>query len=594
MGSSRHRDRSRDRDRDRDHDRGRDRDRDRRDRKRRSRDRDRHRDRDRDRDRRDRDRRSRSRHRERTPEKAAIPDGNKLLAETLATIAATRNYAALVAQRNGELANENSNSQGEDLSTEEEKRRRRRSRWAGGEHEKIFIPGMPTILPCNLSKEQEEAYLLQLQIEEVSRKLRSGDLGIPPNPEERSPSPEPIYSSDGKRLNTREFRTRRRLEEDRHMLVLRMQSINPEFKPPVDYNRPPVIRVSDKVMIPQEEHPEINFVGLLIGPRGNTLKTMEKETGAKIIIRGKGSVKEGKVGRKDGQPLPGEDEPLHAYITATNPENVKKAVEKIKEVIRQGVEVPESQNDLRRMQLRELAQLNGTLRENEGLRCNNCGATDHKSWLCPDKPNVTNNIVCSSCGAAGHIARDCRQKRPGQGGPPQAGDKAKIDEEYMSLMAELGEGPPPPGTAVTNGTTMTTTRKMATGINMFEQQMQPRPLMPPPVQTHMVNPTMAAMAPPPWVTAANMTWQPGPPGIMPPPPPPGASSPPQIGMSWMATNNQPPPPGAATTTSSTMPPWQTAQFAWPPAPPSACLAPPPPPGIDMSSLLSAPPPPPPS
>lgn len=33
------------------------------------------------------------------------------------------------------------------------------------------------------------------------------------------------------------------------------------------------------------------------------------------------------------------------------------------------------------MQLRELAQLNGTLRENDGLRCNNCGATDHKSWL---------------------------------------------------------------------------------------------------------------------------------------------------------------------------------------------------------------------
>lgn len=34
-----------------------------------------------------------------------------------------------------------------------------------------------------------------------------------------------------------------------------------------------MIRVSDKVMIPQEEHPEINFVGLLIGPRGNTLKS---------------------------------------------------------------------------------------------------------------------------------------------------------------------------------------------------------------------------------------------------------------------------------------------------------------------------------
>lgn len=40
----------------------------------------------------------------------------------------------------------------------------------------------------------------------------------------------------------------------------------------VSFARPPVVRVSDKVLIPQEEHPDINFVGLLIGPRGNTLK----------------------------------------------------------------------------------------------------------------------------------------------------------------------------------------------------------------------------------------------------------------------------------------------------------------------------------
>lgn len=44
------------------------------------------------------------------------------------------------------------------------------------------------------------------------------------------------------------------------------------------------------------------------------------------------------------------------------------------------------------MQLRELAQLNGTLRETDGPRCTNCGSNEHKSWLCPDKPNVTNNV----------------------------------------------------------------------------------------------------------------------------------------------------------------------------------------------------------
>lgn len=63
----------------------------------------------------------------------------------------------------------------------------------------------------------------------------------------RSPSPEPIYSTDGKRLNTREYRTRRKLEEERHRLVQRMQQINPDFKPPPDYKcvsarRPPAPR----------------------------------------------------------------------------------------------------------------------------------------------------------------------------------------------------------------------------------------------------------------------------------------------------------------------------------------------------------------
>ena len=60
---------------------------------------------------------------------------------------------------------------------------------------------------------------------------------------------------------------------------------------------------------------------------------MERDTGAKIIIRGKGSVKEGKVGRKDGQPLPGVDEPLHVYVTANNPEAVKKAVDRVRKKV---------------------------------------------------------------------------------------------------------------------------------------------------------------------------------------------------------------------------------------------------------------------
>lgn len=37
----------------------------------------------------------------------------------------------------------------------------------------------------------------------------------------------------------------------------------------------------------------------------------------------------------------------------------------IRNILKQGIETPEDQNDLRKMQLRELARLNGTLREDD-------------------------------------------------------------------------------------------------------------------------------------------------------------------------------------------------------------------------------------
>ncbi|XP_064600876.1 splicing factor 1-like [Liolophura sinensis] len=448
-----------------------------------------------------------------------------------------------------------------------ERKRKRKSRWAAvDDAEKTVIPGMPTTIPANLSNEQERQYLVHLQIEEISRRLRTGDLGIPPNPEDRSPSPEPIYNNEGKRLNTREYRTRKRLEEERHRLVTEASNLNTEYKPPADY-KPPIIRVNDKVMIPQEEHPDINFVGLLIGPRGNTLKNLEKETGAKIIIRGKGSVKEGKIGRKDGQPLPGEDEPLHAYVTANNPENVKKAVEKIKEIIKQGIEVPEGQNDLRRQQLRELALLNGTLRENDGLA--------KLKQLQTAQTIITNTIVCSVCGGTGHLAQDCKQKRPGDSFRLQqvqtAADKAKMDSEYMSLMAELGEGPPPsqknesPASHQNHNHSHHTPQQHQFNRPSFGQQQQPpMGLTPPWAQNSPRLPTMMG----------------GPPNTFQQPPPNNMASPMQ------GNNHQP----MFTSTPASIPPWQQGLNSTPTQPVSSSPAM----GVQPPQLLTAPPPPPPN
>ena len=76
-------------------------------------------------------------------------------------------------------------------------------------------------------------------------------------------------------------------------------------------------------------------------PRGNTQKRLEAETGCKIVIRGKGSVKEGKRSRRDGMPDPTENEDLHVVITAPNSQALKNATTRVKKLL---VPVDDSMN----------------------------------------------------------------------------------------------------------------------------------------------------------------------------------------------------------------------------------------------------------
>lgn len=146
-------------------------------------------------------------------------------------------------------------------------------------------------------------------------------------------------------------------------------------------------------------------------------------------------MKDGKLIRRDGMPIPGEDEPLHAFISATTAESCQKAVEKIRNIIHQGIEVPEGENDLRKSQLRELALLNGTLREHEGLA--------RLRAMAEAQTIATNKIQCSLCGGFGHLPSDCKLRDPSVT-MEQLGinptERAKMDSEYTALMAELGVG----------------------------------------------------------------------------------------------------------------------------------------------------------
>ncbi|KAM3739018.1 hypothetical protein ACB098_09G174600 [Castanea mollissima] len=325
-------------------------------------------------------------------------------------------------------SNQNGNGSGESGSGP----RKRKSRWADDEPKPL-----PTSLPIQLPdfmKEltggiefDPEIQALNSRLLEISRMLSSG-LPLDDRPEgARSPSPEPIYDNMGIRINTREYRARERLNRERTEIISQIIKRNPAFKPPADY-RPP--KLQKKLYIPMKEYPGYNFIGLIIGPRGNTQKRMERETGAKIVIRGKGSVKEGRLQQKrDLKPDPSENEDLHVLVEADTQDALDAAAGMVEKLLQP---VDEVLNEHKRQQLRELAALNGTIRDEE--YCRLCGEPGHRQYACPSRTSTfKSDVLCKICGDGGHPTIDC---------PVKGTTGKKMDDEYQNFLAELGGSVP--------------------------------------------------------------------------------------------------------------------------------------------------------
>ncbi|XP_056151543.1 KH domain-containing, RNA-binding, signal transduction-associated protein 1a [Lampris incognitus] len=52
------------------------------------------------------------------------------------------------------------------------------------------------------------------------------------------------------------------------------------------------LKLKERVLIPTKQFPRVNFVGKILGPQGNTIKRLQEETGAKISVLGKGSMRD--------------------------------------------------------------------------------------------------------------------------------------------------------------------------------------------------------------------------------------------------------------------------------------------------------------
>ncbi|RAL64992.1 hypothetical protein DID88_001582 [Monilinia fructigena] len=267
------------------------------------------------------------------------------------------------------------------------RRRKKRNRWGDAtENKAAGLMGLPTAIMANMTSEQLEAYTLHFRIDEITQKLRIDD--VVPADGDRSPSPAPQYDNFGRRVNTREYRYRKRLEDERHKLIDKAMKIN--------------------------DYPEINFIGLLIGPR---------------------SVKEGK-GRSDAAHTSNQEEDLHCLIMADTEEKVEKAKKLIHNIIETAASIPRA-------------------RTSSSATNFNCGEIGHRKYDCPQQRNFTANIICRVCGNAGHMARDCPDRPRGANwrndGPPgpnavpgqgRIGSGDAVDREYEQLMQELSGGAP--------------------------------------------------------------------------------------------------------------------------------------------------------
>jgi splicing factor 1 len=138
-----------------------------------------------------------------------------------------------------------------------------------------------------------EVVKLHKELVDLDKKIRMNIIDLIPPEHERSPSPPPIYDSNGIRQNTREVRMKEKITRQRNAVIEELLKRDPTYQPPTDYKPE---KKSRKLYIPYKEFPDYNFIGLIIGPRGNTHKRMQQDTNTVIAIRGKGSVKEGARG----------------------------------------------------------------------------------------------------------------------------------------------------------------------------------------------------------------------------------------------------------------------------------------------------------
>ncbi|XP_018785932.1 PREDICTED: KH domain-containing, RNA-binding, signal transduction-associated protein 2 [Bactrocera latifrons] len=145
--------------------------------------------------------------------------------------------------------------------------------------------------------------------------------------------------------------------------VQSMGRIPPREQKYADIYREKPLRVSQKVLVPIREHPKFNFVGKLLGPKGNSLRRLQEETLCKMTVLGRNSMRD----RAKEEELRSSKDPKYAHLnsdlhveisTIAPPAEAYARIAYAMAELRKYL-IPDSNDVIRQEQLRELMDNTG-------------------------------------------------------------------------------------------------------------------------------------------------------------------------------------------------------------------------------------------
>lgn len=216
------------------------------------------------------------------------------------------------------------------------------------------IPNYPTVLPPGMDSVTLQSVLLRAQFEEIQFKLAHLKTEAPrviQFDEVLSKKNTLVYDQNGYRKDPTQVRARDSLFQERKEVIHAIDSIYPLFRVPGS------IRISYKKCTRKFYLPTPNCIGLILGPRGESLKDLESRYKVKISIRGQGSTPDSRTTGEVCIPR-SPDEPLHALIEADTDSAIDNCISELEMII---MPKPDQENELKKKQLYQLAVYNGVV-----------------------------------------------------------------------------------------------------------------------------------------------------------------------------------------------------------------------------------------